>query len=1589
MRKNFKTLICAAAILGSMSASNVQALEIDTDVNQSTSITYDESVTVKDNGIWNITDDSSPTIIEINDKLTNNGFIKNNASLVVKEIDNTLLIEKNLQLNSNSSLTITNGGANRYKISQGILKLTGGTLENFGEIITDSSLEIGSDAVLNNNDDSLVRVISGSLTNNGTLNNAGTLNIEDTLNNLGKIAGANGILSVKDGSNSSSIIQNELRITGNFSNTGEMTANSEFSNSGTLTGDTGKLTVNGGANTGTISQREFVNSSGEFNNSNIIEAEDFSNAGIFNNKSGASLVVGDLSNSGNFVNSGDVIADEINNIGIFNNSGNLGASNDKIGTINNDGTFNNSGTAYINNFVNGANNSNSTLTNSGTFNSDLITNNGSIINNSSESAVGSIIAGSITNSGSITNAGEISISNSLENNGTISNAGTITVADTGSLTNTSNINNNGTISSNSFTNGVDAEITGSGNLNLKQGQNDGKISQTKITIVEGSSFLNNNYIETDILNNKSNLIGIGGTLLIKGDGSGNGGSNALGASISQDKLAIEANFVNDGSIKSNDFTNKKNLTGSGNLTIINGSNTGSIAQKDLSVVENFENNGKIEISNSLSVGEDGVISGANGSLIVDNGLNKGKINQKDITVKGELGNFINAGEVVSTDKFENSGKFIGDDTYGNGSLTVANGLNHNNGLISQSKLTITQNTTGFKNNGSIIAEIINNGTFNNTGNIGDDTAGAVNNDFTNKGSFINSGNAYIKDLSNFGTINNTSNIIVSGNLENTNLVENSGKLDVTGKLTNTKTIRNLAQGNITVSDEFINSDNFSNAGMVNANKVTNKGTIVNSGTFEATNITNGDANLTSSAIVNTGNLTVSDMINNAILKNKGNNSQLDITTSLTNNGSILNEGAMNFAANSVLVNTDIISVENGGSIVGAIVKNTKVISAKDASKLDFVSLDNAQGTISLKNGSRLNITNQTSAIEGTIIAEGNNNSSQNRIDVAGSNKDFIGTLLVGNNAGDKTDLTLGGINVTNDAQVGIAQAGKLILSGNSILNLNEGDTVKGDIELLTGGKLNLDGYNLITGDKSTQEGGNKAYYSQTGGTLNLINNSTLALGDSAAMIGGDLNIDGTSQFLVTSEENGTIYSANFLDNLTMADGARFGVMNSDGADYNIENINVNNGTANFTIDVLGRSNAEYEHGSDQFFGENINGNGTINIEDWTLAGDIFGWQAPIDRDIKLDNVFAYNNISPNVKLTATKKEVFTPIGWYQLNNHGGMNGNYQLNLTRFNPQVYRGQVTTLSQYMNQLAIDDMLFNHSMLLPSFKDDDLSDNGTMANRYAAANPLYAPYQYSKKDGGLWYRMYGTFETLQMNQAGLGRVGNNAYGTIIGADFGLKELKHGWKFMPTAYIGYNGAHQYFAGAGAYQNGGQAGFLGTWYKDNFVLGGLVYGGVYQNSMDIAGHTDNTFNYFAGASAKGAYNWRFHRDWVLQPNLMLAYNFFGQQNWHSDFGQMGMMSGILNGINLAPGMNLIWEKETFSIYATLQYMYNLNGAVDGRAGNVSLPHLYMDRGYIQYGFGFTKRFTDRFSGYFQTVFRNVGRTGVGFQLGLNIKLGK
>lgn len=655
--------------------------------------------------------------------------------------------------------------------------------------------------------------------------------------------------------------------------------------------------------------------------------------------------------------------------------------------------------------------------------------------------------------------------------------------------------------------------------------------------------------------------------------------------------------------------------------------------------------------------------------------------------------------------------------------------------------------------------------------------------------------------------------------------------------------------------------------------------------------------------------------------------------------------------------------------------------------------------------------------DGFEIIEGAHFAYDNNDEIGGPLELLGGTLDYGADANHSIELSAesGNLNLLENSYLKITNQSSI--NDNVIVDVRDGSTLEvqnGEFNLNgvtgnpeqsdkwngtiinNGGTINTDNISNFATGALEQENGTtniandsnislNSTSSVTGGTINVTNNSILTAVDASIIQGGDINIDSTSTFT----SNGGGFIANNL-----AGSGVFAVQNGSIDQHEASILSVGDATdsqLDFTFDVYGRSNSN--KGSDKFVFDTIKdatGNGsTINISDWGLGGDIYGWDAPIDRHIDLGNIFAYNTLEGNVEFNSTKKEIHTPIGYYQLNNHGGLNGNYTLDLARYDGKVFRGQVSTVAQWMNQLAIDDMLFTHSMVLPSFKEEDggTAPSGMMTNRYAAASPMFAPYQYSRKDGGLWYKMYGNFENLQMNN-GL-KVGNNSYGALIGADFGLKELKHGWKFMPTAYIGYNGAHQTFANMGAYQNGGQAGFLGTFYKNNFIVAGLVYGGVYDNSMDVAGHTENTFNYFAGAATKAAYNIRLHRDWVLQPNIMAAYNFFGQQNWHSDYGQMGMMAGMLHGVNIAPGVNLIWEKDTFSAYITLQYMYNVNGAVGGRAGNVDLPHMEMERGYIQYGIGFTKKFTDRASGYLQAVLRNVGRTGAGFQLGFNYFLGK
>lgn len=1555
MRKNIKALLCVTAFVGAMSSGI--AFADDLTISSGSTETISQEATYDNvNNAGTLNNKASLTV---NTKLTNSSTIDNSSSIVTKEIGN----QSGASITGASgSLKISSGGINDGTIEQNIVSITGGTLVNSGTInattFSNSGQLTGTGKLIAAGGSNSTTIEQNTIEITGNYTNNGTMTANKEFTNASSDITGNGSLIIKDStgnsSNGGSISQAIVNISGNkFTNTDSITASQEFTNSAANLENNNTITSNGSfTNTGNITGQGSISANQGGTNTGSMTQNEVTTGGTFNNGDGTTagtITTDKLTNNGTFNNNSgsSIISDEIINNDKFINNGSIGSSSDK-GTIDNKGTFTNNGSIIA-----------STITNE--TGKEFINNSGN-----------EITADSFTNQGSVTNNGTI-------NAGSLNNSSSIT-GNTGSLT----ISNSGTISQN-------------------------------IVSVTGGTLNNENSITANEFNNSATISGSGSLTATTGNNSGN---------ITQDNVTIKGDYTNTGTITSNDnFTNSGNISGGGGKLIVNnGSNSGSISQDTLETSGTFENTGSIiaDITNGGTFTNNGTVgTNQNKAEITNNGTftNNNSVIASAIT-NSENKTFTNAGTVV-TDTITNNGTLDG-----NGSITIGGGENSTTGVISQNNITINGN---FANNGDMTANNsfsnsaditgggnlnINNG--NNTGNI---TQGEITVDgkLTNTGGSISAGS-----IANNGTISleNGSSLEITGSGSDI-----GGTIDAIGTGNNLAAGSNNVTGTINIGNSSTASDLTLESGNVVADAVVN---ITQNGEFK---LEGGETTLNSN-----------DTWAGKVSLNGG-----KLTTNVTQNG------ILDADTGELTVGSGSLTIGQGSSIAGDVtteIANGTTLNVNNGGEVTLNSGDNWNGTVSL-NGGKLDVSGLTAngtlhGNSGDLIAgTGNLNIGtgsyiENEVAIQTSgNINITGEGIVGIDDNDTLDsnsiISLkdnGTLNYgnTKDPSFKIeAESGNLNLLENSKMTIDGSSSIADAVALdiqknatltLASAEINLDKADKWNGTIDNQGGtintdnvtqsSSTAALIQSDGTTNINNTSNITLGEKSEISGGDINITNNSVLNTVNahitggnmkiDENSAFVVKNGtfeLDKIIASgDGATqnalIHTMNGERNMSSIGELNITN-QANFNIDIHARSNQITSN--DQFWVDKMTGDGVARIDQWSLNGDIFGWDAPIDRNIVLDHIFMGPDgeaLEGNIEIT--RDATLTPIGWYQLNQHGsGAGAFYSLDMIKFNPHVFRGQVTTIAQWQNQLAIDDMLFTHSMVLPSFKDEDggVASSGLMANRYAATNPLFAPYQYSRKNGGLWYKMYGNFENLNMNLSGLGRVGNNSYGALIGADFGLKELKNGWKFMPTAYIGYNGAHQTYPGVGAYQNGGQAGFLGTWYKNNWIIGGLVYGGIYDNVMNVGGHADNTFNYFAGAATKFAYNWRFHRDWVLQPNFMAAYNFFGQQNWHSDYGQMGMMAGMLNGVNVAPGINLIWEKETFSIYGTLQYMYNVNGAVGGQAGNVGLPQLEMERGYIQYGIGFTKRFTDRFSGYLQAVLRNAGRTGCGFQMGFNFLLGK
>ena len=1159
------------------------------------------------------------------------------------------------------------------------------------------------------------------------------------------------------------------------------------------------------------------------------------------------------------------------------------------------------------------------------------------------------LSGENTFSDTVSNADGATVNNSGSatfNNGALSGGGKYVQSSAGAST----VLNGGSIN---------ADITG-GSLKGNFSLTDGRVTEavnTKInndTTVSGGELTLDNQ---DTWSSNADITLNSGTLNLSGVTQG-GTLNATGGSLNLNGtgLTISTGSQIAGAVNTQLNSGSLTVDGTGSVILNNGDTwnvsttlkDGDLTLNNVSQDTNASLDaqaGNLNSNISLTIGEGSKIAGdvnanlSGGSLIVNGGNDNG-------------GNVVlTDGDVWNTNTTLQSGSLTLDDmTRGNSASLYATG-----GKLTLGNIELKGND-----------------------NIGQYVVTTITDDVVLNGLNVNvqlDGTEPGKDTLTNGSITVKDGVLSVNNLDTTNVYIKTD--DLKGALT----LNNVELNN---ENDYINSNLLSIKESVTLNKGTVyvKGTdtwrgVINlSGEDANLNLANANEEINGSLNATNGNLTVNnitltkaeDLIAEAVKTTVAG----DFTVS---NGEVILDGATD------VLQQGTITLDGSGNLTMNDLTTTDVnLIAKDGTlNLNNVTLDNDNDYIHFDSDVTFN--GDLNITKGTVELDKNDNLSQasNTINLNGENA----TLGVDGLATDTTKFNLekGGLHIVgegltlNNTDDLIKKEIHTVVDGD--LNINEGQVYlnnedewnKGTIHVATNGELQFENFNKSYGSVLKMDGD---------GSLTELVNSTVATVDASQITNGTINIDNTSKFVI---QDGTT-------NLqTLNSSGVLSTLNSTFEDHTINTINVignefskmdnttftGDNRADFTIDLYARLR-DYNQDSDTFTGTTLAGlgteEGTINISDWVLRGNLRRQDAPIDRfyDFK---IFNYENLD-NVTITATDKETFTPIGYYRLFSNG--DGNYTLGLTRYNKQVFRAQATTLAQYNNQLAIDDIVTSHFTLhnAGAYRN---------SNRFASATPDLGPYLYNQKDGGLWFKSYADIERLSMTQDL--NVHNTAYGAIIGADLPVFDLEDGWKFIPTTYIGYNGAHQSFNDVSAYQNGGQLGFMGTFIKDNFVSSHTIYGGGYYNEMHVDGVSDETANWFWGTAHRAAYNWRIKNHFIIQPTAFISYNMFGEQNFHSEFGEMGMRSGMLNGVNVAPGINFIWADDDWSLYAGVQYMYNINEQVSGRAGNVYLPNLHMRHGYIQYGLGGTKTIKDNLASYAQVMFRNAGRTGVAFQIGL------
>lgn len=657
--------------------------------------------------------------------------------------------------------------------------------------------------------------------------------------------------------------------------------------------------------------------------------------------------------------------------------------------------------------------------------------------------------------------------------------------------------------------------------------------------------------------------------------------------------------------------------------------------------------------------------------------------------------------------------------------------------------------------------------------------------------------------------------------------------------------------------------------------------------------------------------------------------------------------------NNVTVNSDGTLNNNGGSLGG---------DGKTVTNNGTLSNDgNISGT-TINNGTLVNDGN----VEGKVV---NSKDITNNLSIEGD---------VTNNSEGKCANNNGGSIVGNLNNKGIVDNKGNIIAGNgkSVNNsgtINNTGNLNGNINNQKQGIINttiegLDGEVTNHGAIHYTNSGNLSQDINGAGIVHLDGNGTTKL--NANLNGNTLSLNNGTLIFGSNKDlsqGGFIGNGGSIGNILDGKTSTYKLGNAilktdtkvDGIDFNLNNLT-----------------------SDKFIAQ-FSGNGKLVVDKVQVQGTLTN-----SIKVFLGDTMNVDKQHLNVK-NQKLPSIMTPI---QLLS-GKIEDNYLTyagagnSVDDFNPDIMASPVATqIGGYLTQLeTLHDGFFHMERYTKySSADRKLAEN---MNHYAITEtPAYEKPSIPETSQAMWTKPYTTFEKVHL-KGGL-NVSNVAYGSLFGGDSDLITLKHDWKGVLSAFVGYNGSHQSYRGISMNHQGGTLGVTATAYKGNFFTGITASAGASAGEAYIQSGTDNFAMITSGIANKTGYNFEIKEGkLIVQPSLFLGYTFVNTFDYKNSAG-VKVDSDPLNAIQIIPSIKIIGNlKNGWQPYAGVSMVWNVMDKTNVKANDVKLPQLSV-KPYVQYGVGVQKSWGERFTGFFQTFIRNGGRTGVGLQLGFRWNVG-